>query len=143
MLRFITIISVVFLVSCKSINQEPVSPKFHDDFSADVVFIYYSESSIFITIPDTRENGFLPLLTWGDIEYRLNNKGVNRNFAIIVIGQLAIIEQRMLINNLQNKLINMGFRRVVCLLCDGGTKVDGLIILNDCGNSRSISTNEM
>ena len=118
-------------VSCAPLNPAAAGPHFHEGASADLVLVYYSDESIFISKPDTRENGFLPLFTRKDVTRRLEQYDTSHNLAVVVIGRMTATEQAALIQDWQAKLFTHGFRRVVCLQASGDDRIDGLLILRD------------
>ena len=128
------------VVSCGSLSQSAFDslPHFHDGPSANLVVIYYGEQNIFVTKPDTRENGFLPLLTRSDVSKALERPDIGRDLGVVVVGQMGAADtQRVLIDSWQSYLKERGFRRVVCLLHGANDKIDGLPILRDSANTTS------
>ena len=107
-------------------------PRFRDGAAADLVIIYYGEQSVFITKPDTREGGFLPLLSRENVTEYLARPEIRRNLGVVVVGQMATAEQdEAVLRAWQTQLTQHGFRRVVCLRAGSDDRIDGLPILQD------------
>jgi hypothetical protein len=118
-------------VSCASLAPEAACPRFREAAAADFVLIYNSDESIFVTKPDTRENGFLPLLSRKDIPGQLEQYAPARHLAVVVIGKMSRPDQAALIQDWQTWLQARGFRRFVCLQAGYNDQIAGLPILHD------------
>ncbi|MFM2082494.1 MAG: hypothetical protein RL380_1185 [Verrucomicrobiota bacterium] len=110
-------------------------PRFHEAAVTDFVAIYYTEQSIFITKPDTREGGFLPLLSKADVAEFLTRPEIGRGLGVVIVGQMATEQaESVLLDEWQAQLMMRGFRRVVCLRAGGNdSQLNGLPILRDSG----------
>ncbi|MFM2294874.1 MAG: hypothetical protein RLZZ350_1287 [Verrucomicrobiota bacterium] len=128
-------LATLLLPGCGSLNPSVTDnlPRFRDSKSADLVVIYYAEKSIFITKPDTRENGFLPLLSRENVSEYLVRPEIGRGLGVIIIGQMTTdAEQTALMDDWQTQLSQRGFRRIVCLRAGASDeRIDGLPILRD------------
>jgi len=120
-----------FVVSCAPLTPQAAGPRFHEAGSANVVLLYSSEQSIFITKPDTRENGFLPILSRGDVLHSVARPEIGRDLAVVVMGFMSPENQAALIQSWQADLSAQGFRRIVCLAGNGESQIDGLLVLRD------------
>jgi hypothetical protein len=126
---------VCLSISCASTNnikQADNRPRFHEAAEASVVLQYNSWDYIFMTHPDYRENGFQHQLKREDLGIALNKLAVKRDLAVVVVGwtyddtQLA-----QLVTDWKSLLSTYGFQRVVCVRANGGTDVDGSIVVDD------------
>jgi hypothetical protein len=126
---------VCFSISCASTSspqRADNSPRFHDAAVASVVLQYNSWDYIFITHPDYRENGFQHQLKREDLGLAFNRLSVRRDLAVVVVGwtyddtQLA-----QLVGDWKAVLSTYGFQRVVCVRANGGTDVNGSIVVDD------------
>ena len=126
------------LVSCGSLTHTAFDslPHFHEGTSANLVVIYYGEENIFVTKPDTRDHGFLPLMNRAGLLATLERPDIGHDLGVVVVGQMGSVEtQRSLVDGWQSYLKERGFRRVVCLLAGPDDKIDGLPILRDSANT--------
>ena len=101
---------------------------------ANVVLHFYRWDSIYITRPDIREGGFLPLLDRQNVVRKLERRDIDHNVAVVILGyRYSRTEQENLIRDWQSLLRAEGFRRVVFLRADrrNQDQIDGLPILCD------------
>ena len=120
----------LFIVSCGSLDGS-TGERFHDASQANLVLIYYGPASVFMTKPDTREGGFLPLKTRTDVLQDIQRPEIGRNLAVVVVGYWGDINQTM--QSWEADLGQRGFHRVVFLRSGGNTDgdIDGLMVLRD------------
>jgi hypothetical protein len=105
---------------------------FHDDPSVSVVLHYYRWDSIYMTRPDTRQDGFLPVLTREQIARELRHRTMRRNTAVVVIGFTQSNAQiAQLAHDWKQLLGEQGFSRVVLLRAGRNKKIDGLPVIED------------
>ena len=129
-------VPVLFVVSCGSLDPQAMGPRFHEPKAANLVLIYYADQSIFITKPDTRENGFLPLLSRSDVIYSLKRLNMGLDLAVIVLGRMSAQDQADLMQKWEAILTGQGFQRVVFLAAGRYDDIDGLPILHDSAIAR-------
>ena len=130
--------SLIWLLSsCASVGPQQtwseVSPHSNDGVTADMILRFYTWDSIYMTKPDSREGGYLPLYARADIAREVRSRNVARNTAVVVFSlfyrdpaQLA-----QLIHEWTTYLNEQGFRRVVILHAGPAKEIDGLPVLND------------
>jgi hypothetical protein len=122
------------LASCSSLTPEATTARgrFHEEASADLVLRFYSWDSIHMTRPDTRENGFLPMLNRESVAFQLDRPDLRRDLAVVVMGfMFSTAQESALFQNWQTLLGDRGFRRVVLVRAGFKNKIDGLPILYD------------
>jgi len=137
-IRWPVLVSLAWLLSsCSSVapqqNAGEVHPRFHDGATTDMILRFFTWDSIYMTRPDTRENGFLPLYARDDIGREVKRRNINRNTAAVVVSlfyrdpvQLAQLSLAW-----TTYLNEQGFRRVVILHAGPGKDIDGLPVLSD------------
>ncbi|MCU0783222.1 MAG: hypothetical protein MUF81_04075 [Verrucomicrobia bacterium] len=134
-LRWLLLASVAGLMaSCSLVPPDGSNSRarFHDGRAANVVFRFYSWDLIHMTQPDTRENGFLPLLNRESVAHELARPDVGRDLAVVVMGNLYSIDQEtQLFQDWKALLTVRGFRRLVLVRASYKHKIDGLIIVRD------------
>lgn len=107
---------------------------FHEAAATDMVLRFYRWDSIYMTKPQTRENGFLPILSRDDIARQVQRHNIARNLAVVVVGFTYSIDPGSpLVRDWKAILGEQGFRRVVFLRASGNDldRIDGLPILLD------------
>lgn len=122
------------LVSCGSLTPEATSARgrFREGPSANLVLRFYSWDSIHMTRPDTREDGFLPLLNREAVARKLDRPDVGRDLAVVVMGFMFTTAQESALFHDWNALLSEhGFRRVVLLRANLKKGIDGLPVLYD------------
>lgn len=124
------------LVSCSAPSTHRAnSPRlFHEEKAADVVLHFYQWDSIYLLKPDSRQDGFLPLLNREGIAREVNRQGVGRNLAVVMVGFLHNTDPNgPVVREWETLLAELGFRRVVILRAGAkkGNGIDGLPILHD------------
>lgn len=123
--------------SCASVGPQQTAsetrPRFHDGAAADMVLRFYKWDSMYITKPDTREGGFLPLYARDDIGREVKSRNIARNTAVVVVSLFYRDPPQLtqLSHDWTACLNDQGFRRVVVLHAGPGTDIDGLPVLND------------
>src|SRR5437867_2882251 len=88
---WVMLVSVVWLVgSCASVGPKQTASettlRFHDGATADMVLRFFTWHSIYMTKPDARAGGFLPLYARDDIGREVKRRHINRNTAVVVIS---------------------------------------------------------
>ena len=98
-----------------------------------MVLRFFTWDSIYMTKPDPRAGGFLPLYARDDIGREVKRRNISRNTAVVVMSlfyhdpvQVAQLSQAW-----TTYLNEQGFRRVVILYAGPGPDTDGLPVLND------------
>jgi hypothetical protein len=135
-LRWLLLASVAgLLVSCSSVAPKATTSRsrFHEGASANLVLRFYSWDSIHMTRPDTRENGFLPLLDRASVTRQLGRPDLQRDLAVVVMGfMFTAAEESALFHDWKAFLVDeRGFRRVVLVRASFKNEIDGLPILYD------------
>ena len=134
-IRLAMLASVVwFVASCAHtpVTVTDTGRRFHEGASANAVLHYYRWDSIYMLRPDTREGGFLPLLSREDVARELDQRNVGRDFAVVIVGYRYSPEQQAgLIRDWDAFLNDRGFRRVVILRAGADGQINGLPILHD------------
>ena len=134
----VTLASVAWLVgSCASVGPKQTAseilPRFHDGATADMVLRFFTWDSIYMTKPDPRAGGFLPLYARDDIGREVKRRNINRHTAVVVMSLFyrdpAQVAQ--LSHEWTTYLNEQGFRRVVILYAGPGSDIDGLPVLRD------------
>src|SRR5207247_8949702 len=79
-----TLASVAWLVgSCASVGPKQTAsealPRFHDGATADMVLRFFTWDSIYMTKPDPRAGGVLPLYARDDIRREVKRRNRNRD----------------------------------------------------------------
>lgn len=93
---------------------------------------FYRWDSVCITKPDTRKDGFIPVLNAAEVSQEINQLNVPRDLATVVVGSCYYDWQAAEIATEWNKrLTAQGFRRVVVLRGGEGAKLNGLPIIAD------------
>src|SRR6266516_1423041 len=132
-----TLASVAWLVgSCASVGPKQTAsetlPRFHDGATADMVLRFFTWDSIYMTKPDPRSDGFLPLYARDDIGREVKRRNINRNTAVVMIlFYRDPVQVAQLSREWTTYLNEQGFRRVVILHAGPGTDIDGLPVLHD------------
>ena len=82
--------------------------------------------------PDTRENGFLPLLDRAGVARELSRPGLGRNLAVVVVGHLYTPDQEaQMFHDWTALLTGPGFQRLIFLRAGSNSNIDGLIIVRE------------
>jgi len=119
-------------VSCGSLDPQADAPRFHESETASLVLLYNNNQNIFITRPDTRENGFLPLMSRDDVVRKLDRLDMGHDLAVIVVANMRTAEEdEGMMSDWQSVLGTHGFRRVVFLRAGYGDELDGLLVMRD------------
>lgn len=104
---------------------------FRDDPSVNVVLHFYRWDTIQMTRPDTREGGFLPVITRTEIAQQLQQRVPQRNTAVVVIGHSYSAPQLAAIANEWKQLLaDEGFQRLT-LLRGTSKRIDGLPVFQE------------
>lgn len=109
---------------------------FHDDETVSLVLHFYRWDSIYMTRPDSRQAGFLPVLTRDQIARELRHRAMRRDTAVVVVGFVHSDAQLATLVQDWNKLLSeQGFHRIVLLRAGRGKRIDGLPVIQDSGIS--------
>ena len=125
----------LLLAGCETTGPQAVAQKrFRDGAAADLILRFNRWDTIHMLRPDSRQAGFLPILTRTDVERELKTRSMGQNLAVVVIGLLCSREQEAeLAREWDALLLGNGFRRVVLLRTGPGKDIDGLLIVHDSG----------
>jgi len=119
------VLTAVIATSC-------VTSGFNQAAAVNLELRFYRWDAVCITKPDTRENGFLPVLDSAEIPLQVEKLVASRNLAAIVIGNSYDAKQVLTIASRWHKrLAALGFRRVVVLRGTDTMRIAGLPILFD------------
>jgi hypothetical protein len=119
---------LAFSTSCSTISFG----RFHEENSANLILHFYGWDSIYMTRPDTRQDGFLPLLSRAEVERELKQRVLVRDLAVVVIGNTyPALETAQIADEWKQILAAQGFHRVVFLRAGEGDGLDGLSIIED------------
>lgn len=106
--------------------------RFHEAASANLILRFSRWDTIHVLRPESREDGFLPILTRDDLEARLNSEQLQRELAVVILGFLFSDAQEMsLAKEWAGLLQRHGFRRVVVVRTSAGNDVNGLPVVYD------------
>jgi hypothetical protein len=106
--------------------------RFHEEKAANVILHFFGWEAIYMTRPDTRQAGYLPLLSRAQVERELKHRVLPRDLAVVVIGNTyADIQVAQLADEWKKLLAAQGFHRVVLLRAGLGHQIDGLPIIED------------
>jgi hypothetical protein len=129
---FVVIVLAALFVSCASTSTSTASRRFQEGSSVTMVLRFYSWNSIYMTRPDTREGGFLPLMGRDEIGREVVRRNVPRDLAVVTIGSTYSPDQlRLLARDWKQFLAAQGFQRVVILRSGFKQEIDGLIVVTD------------
>jgi hypothetical protein len=129
-LHLFALILLLLSTSCSTTGQS--HSFFRDGKKADVVLHFYRWDTIYMTRPDTRQSGFLPVLSRAQIERELRHRALPRNVAVVVIGHSYSPAQiNTLTQEWKNLLGEQGFRRFILLRAGPDFKIDGLPVVED------------
>lgn len=128
--------AVGFLVSCSAPSAHRAnSPRlFREEKAADVVLHFYQWDAIYLMKPDSRQDGFLPLLSSERIAEEVNRRAIGRDLAVVLVGFVHDTDPNgPVVRKWTLLLTEQGFRRVVILRAGvgKGRGIDGLPILHD------------
>lgn len=132
---FICIFALAALAGLStSCSTAPVSTgrRFNEAASATMVLRFYRWDSIYMTRPDTREGGFLPLLSRDEVAREAVRRQVPRDLAVVTIGSTYGPDQLIILaRDWKQFLAGQGFRRVVILRSSSKKQIDGLPVVDD------------
>ena len=115
----------------------PVQPslkRFSEGAATDLVVRFNRWDTMFILRPEVRQEGFLPILTRGDLEHRLQGGGCGHALAVVIIGLLFSRDQEAQLAREWDGLLQAhGFRRIVLVRAGSGKNIDGLLVIHDSG----------
>ena len=121
----------VFLGGCAS-TQSARLKRFNESAAVNVELRFFRWDSIYMTRPDTRENGFLPLMNASQVAAEIRRRNLKRDLVAVVVGYSYDETQTSAIaEQWQKYLAAQNFKRVVVLRAGGGNSIDGLPILRD------------
>lgn len=121
----------VFLSGCATTQPDAAVQRFQEDAAADLVLRFNRWDTIHMIRPDSREGGFLPILTRSDVETELKTQQ-QRRMAVVVLAYMFSREQEILLAREWERLLEEhGYERVVTLRAGQAKSLDGLIIVRD------------
>lgn len=121
----------IVLAGCAT-NRSAKVKRFNESAAVNVELRFFRWDSIYMTKPDTRENGFLPLLNAPQVVAEIRKRILQRNVAVVVMGYSYDEAQTAAIGEQWKKfLAAQNFKRVVLLRAGGGKAIDGLPIIQD------------
>ena len=136
--RWVGLASIAWLInSCSTTGPDEGAakefPRFHRDAPIDMVLRFYRWDSIYMTTPDTRKDGFLPLYARDDIGREVKSRNIGHNLAVVVVSSFyrEPVQLTQLSQQWTTYLNEQGFRRVVVLLAGRGKDLEGLPVLMD------------
>lgn len=93
---------------------------------------FYRWDSVCIAKPDTRENGFIPVLNAGEVALEIEKLKVPRGLATVVIGTgYSEVQAARIASEWNKRLGAQGFRRVVALRGNDGMKINEMSVIAD------------
>lgn len=129
------ICSSLLLTGCETaqVAVKPENrPRFYEGARADVILKFNRWDTIHLLRPDSREGGFLPILTRADVEAELKTQHVNRELAVVVLGFLFPPDlESLYVGEWDALLSSLGFKRIVVLRTGVSRDIDGLLIIHD------------
>ena len=134
-------VAVSFVASCADIPDQvqDTHKRFHEEAAANVVLHFSRWDSISVLRPDTRENGFLPLLSRDDVARQLGRSGLRHDLAVVLVGYTYAPKQvDDLFREWKSFLGERGFQRVVLLRAGLRYKIDGLPVLHDSATTDAL-----
>jgi hypothetical protein len=139
MMKNVVRVLAVSLIVCLSISCATTSgqhadarPRFHEAAEASVVLQFNSWDYIFVTQPDYRQGGFRPQLKREDLAPAFSKLGVRRDLAVVVVGwTYDDTQMAQLVGEWKAVLSTCGFQRVVCVRANGGSDLNGSIVVDD------------
>jgi hypothetical protein len=129
-----------FLTSCAApvTRTTDAGSHFREAASVDAAFQFSRWDTIYMTRPDTRENGFYPIYTREDIAAQIASRTAGRNLAVVVMGYVFSDEiQQEIIHEWTSLLFAQGFKRVVMLRSDNTMHIQGLLIVADSASGNA------
>ena len=133
-IRFVPCLIFLFAVSCASTPPKTVEtrPLFHETASSDVVFQYFSWKTIYMTRPDSHEDGFYPILKRENVTDQIKKRNLGRNLAVVLVGYIYTPDQEAaMFHDWESLLGDCGYRRVVFVRTPSSKKIDGLPIIHE------------
>lgn len=128
--------ATLILTGCETTPQSKADnrPRFYETAQADVILKFSRWDTIHLLRPDSREEGYLPILTRADVERELKTRHLNRELAVVVLGFLfSPVLEAQVADEWQALLSAQGFKRVVLLRTGASRTTDGLLIIHDSG----------
>ena len=114
--------------------QAKAPPRFREGATADLILRFNRWDTIYMMRPESRQNGFLPILDRTALERELKARRTGQNLAVVVIGLLYSQQQEaQLADDWGTLLRGHGYRRIVLLRAGRGKDIDGLLIVHDSG----------
>lgn len=93
-----------------------------------------------MTHPDTRENGFLPIMKRADIQPALNRFSVPRGTAVVIIGWTYDAGQLdHIVADWKTLLNGYGFHRIVMVRANAAHRLNGSLVIDDSTRSIAMS----
>ncbi len=133
---FALAVLAMLFTSCSSTGPVTATRRFQDGASASMVLRFYSWNSIYMTRPDTREGGFLPLMSRDEVASEAARRQVPRDLAVVTIGATYGPDQLVILAREWKKTLSeQGFRRVVILRAGLKQEINGLPVFDDSAMS--------
>ncbi len=132
--------ALIGLSSCSLTPPESgaLGPRFREGDAANLVVRFYGWNSIQITRPDTRENGFLPLLDRQGVAARLAHLPTRQSLAVVVLGSMfSKAQEQEIIRQWHEILDARGFQRLVLLRAGFRDEINGLRVVYDSAMNRA------
>ena len=111
---------------------------FKETASVSLELRFYRWDSICMMKPDTKENGFSPVLNVDEVTQEITQRNVPRDLAVVVVGTgYNEMQSGKIAAEWHKRLGAQGFRRVVVLRGNDGMKTSGLPIIAEFANLTS------
>lgn len=135
------VVGLVGLSSCSLTppDQAGLGPPFREGDAAALIVRFYGWNSIQIMRPDTRENGFLPVLDREGVVARLRSlQKADRNLAVVVLGAMFSKTQEQEIIQQWHQIVDpCGYPRLVVLRAGFKDNINGLRVVYDSAMNRA------
>lgn len=130
-----TMMGMFLLNGCQSphfASQAAPPARFREGDRADIVLRFYRWDTIHLLRPDSRQAGFLPILTRDTLEGELKSRLVNKELAVVLFGRLipGPLETQQAVEWVEF-LSRLGFKRTVILRGGTNNDIDGLPVVRD------------
>jgi hypothetical protein len=132
--RLISCLMLLFVASCASTSSPTAAkvPRFREAAATDLVLEYYRWDTIYMTHPDSHENGVYPILTRNNVTTAIKQRDLGRNLAVVIIGFMMSPDvEAKLFHDWESLLADCGYGRVVFLRAGATKKIDGLPIVRE------------
>jgi hypothetical protein len=124
-------LAALLLCSCAS-TQTATQVRFHDQANCDAIVRFSNWNLITINKPDTRQDGFLPLLQLPEAEKVLARPDFPHRLAVVICGSyLSTREEAELQSKWAATFGGFGYQRVVFLRAGFHDQVNGLPVIKE------------